>query len=140
VLEFSSASQSKFDGDNSVGWSFTTNQAITVYALDVFDPSLLGTSVRLYNSSGTTLASASLSYADPTEGSPFPFYYSPITPVTLAAGQTYYVAQDSNGADPALLNIFAGGLTTDPAITYGAGVLGHGLGQNPTSDRGWRGV
>ncbi len=42
-----------FPDNASLGWSFTTNQAITVVALDDFDPSGGGNNnVRLYDGSG----------------------------------------------------------------------------------------
>jgi hypothetical protein len=68
VLEFSGGTV-KGNGANttSAGWSFTTNEAITVGALDTWSP---GQQVRLYNSSGTTLASATPLNTDPHVGSP----------------------------------------------------------------------
>ena len=134
ILEFSPGPVGSFGVNASVGWSFTTNQAITVIALDVYDPSLVGTQVRLYNSTGTTLASANLTYADAQEGSPVLFYTTPITPITLAANQTYYIAQDIYAVAPAVLNGEATGLTTEPSITYGSSVAGLGVGNNPTID------
>jgi hypothetical protein len=136
VLEFSPGSGNVADltgADGSGGWSFTTNQAITVVALDAFDPNS-GNDVRLYDGNGTVLASAIVLPTDPTEGSPIPFYTHAIAPVTLAAGQTYYIAEDF----PANINgfwIHTDSPVTDPAITYGAAVFSTaGLGQDPTTD------
>jgi hypothetical protein len=134
VLEFSSGTVADFTGgDTSGGWSFTTNQAITVVALDAYDPNS-GNEVRLYEGNGTVLASAIVLPTDPTEGSPTPFYTHAIAPVTLAAGQTYYIAEDF----PANINGFYIGTdtpVTDPAITYGSAVFSTaGLGQDPTTD------
>jgi len=69
--------------DASAGWSLKTNQAITVAALDAFDPTGNGTAgaVRLYNASGTVLASATVTTSDPKEGSPISFYSHAISPV-----------------------------------------------------------
>jgi hypothetical protein len=136
VLEFSPGSGNVANftgGDTSGGWSFTTNQAITVVALDAFNPNS-GNDVRLYDGNGTVLASAIVLPTDPTEGSPIPFYTHAIAPVTLAAGQTYYIAEDF----PANINGFwikTDSPMTDPAITYGAAVFAAaGLGQDPTTD------
>ncbi|HEY1686685.1 MAG TPA: DUF4082 domain-containing protein [Tepidisphaeraceae bacterium] len=87
-----------YTGDHiiTLGWSFTTNQPITIDALDVYSDNMINVAgeVRLYNSVGTTLASAIVTTSDPSEGSPFTFYSHPITPVNLAADQTYFVAED----------------------------------------------
>ena len=86
-------SLSIFGVDFSAGWEFTTNQAIAVNALDAYDPTGTG-SVRLYNSVGTVLASATVTASDPTEGTPILFYSHAIAPVTLAANTSYFIAQD----------------------------------------------
>jgi hypothetical protein len=69
------------------GWSFTTNRAITITALDALDPTGDGTAgaVRLYDGNGNVLASATVTTSDPQEGSPILFYSHAIAPVTLAA-------------------------------------------------------
>ena len=79
VIEFDPANATKFGfvPDVTAGWSFTTNSAITVTALDAFDPTGTGL-VRLYDASGDILASANLSTSDPVEGSPTPFYTQPV--------------------------------------------------------------
>jgi hypothetical protein len=135
VLEFSNSSTlDTFSPDASVGWSFTTNQAITVTALDVFDPSGTG-NVRLYNAAGTTLASVTLTAADAQEGTPTLFFTRAITPITLLAYTTYYIAQDEVESTTSLFhNINVGDLLVNPLITYGAEVAALGLGQNPTAD------
>jgi hypothetical protein len=119
-------------GDETAGWSFTTSQAITVTALDAFDPSGYG-NVRLYDGIGDVLASATLTTADPTEAAgSYWFYTQAITPVTLQAGQTYYVAEDFKvGVTHALAKAV---LTTSPLITYGDGVGANGAGWTPTRD------
>jgi hypothetical protein len=73
VLEFSSGTVMAADGlaPASAGWSFTTNQAVNVTALDAFDPTGTGAGgVRLYTGSGTVLASATVTTSDNQEGSP----------------------------------------------------------------------
>jgi hypothetical protein len=117
--------------DASAGSSFSTNDPVSVTALDAFDPTGSDGQVRLYNGVGTVLASATVTTSDPQEGWPIPFYSQPITPVSLAAGETYYIAEDFAPSTTAYL--LASGLTTDPEITYGGAVLALGQGQNPTT-------
>lgn len=127
--------------DGSGGWSFTTNQAITVDALDDWVYTVANTpglQVRLYGANQATITSATLTTADATEAtaSGFQLYTQPITPVTLSADATYYIASDlvpaaSGGGYIAVMN---GPVTTDPSITYGYGVLTNGTDQNPTTD------
>ena len=136
VLEFSSSSPNlPIVGSNtSAGWSFTTNAAITVVALDAFDATGDGANnVRLYDGSGTVLAEATVTNSDPTEGSSALFHTVAITPVTLLANTTYYIAEDTiNNTTNLYYNV--SGLTTDPSITYHGSVIALGTGQNPTSD------
>jgi hypothetical protein len=98
VLEFTPTVTGELSsGDQSFGWSFTTNKAIAVTALDALDPTGSGTAgtVRLYNGSGTVLASARVLTSDPREGSPL-FYSQAISPVSLAANTTYCIAEDTS--------------------------------------------
>jgi Domain of unknown function (DUF4082)/PEP-CTERM motif len=118
--------------DASAGWSFTTNAAFNVTALDVFDPSGDGT-VRLYDGAGTVLASATLTASDPTESAgAFAFFTRAITPVTLQSGQTYYIAEDFE--DSVTSAITSATETTSPLISYIGGVFAFGAGATPTSD------
>lgn len=131
ALEFTSGNPVHFTGANAaVGWSFTTKQALSVTTLDAFDPGS-GLQVRLYDGSGTTLASATILATDPTVGSPISFHSHAIAPVTLLANTTYYIAQDTTPS--ATFYIQVSGLTTDSSITYDGGVVGS-EGQNPTKD------
>ena len=132
VLELTGGIVSVFGGDNSAGWEFTTNQAITIDALDAYDPTGTG-SVRLYNASGTVLASATVTTSDPTEGTPVLFYSQAIAPVTLAANTNYFIAQDFAGGSTTV-HADAASVTTLSAITYVDGVAVGGLGQNPFVD------
>ena len=133
VLEFDSGSGVVFGVDASAGWQFTTNQAITVDALDAFDPTGTG-SVRLYNAVGTVLASTTVTTGDPSEGTPILFYSQAIAPVTLAANTTYFIAQDLAALSTVAYGN-ANGVTTVSEITYEGGVGARGLGQTPTTDQ-----
>jgi hypothetical protein len=132
VLEYTPERSSQLNASGSGGWSFTTNGAVTVDALDTLDPTGDGF-VRLYDSGGNILASATVTISDPTEGGPTVFYSHAISPVLLAANTTYYIAQDFTGFSTTL-DFSVTGLTTNPAITFGAGVLATGLGHQPTTD------
>jgi len=121
VLNFTSGTQSTFGTfTGGVGWSFSTNQSITVTALDTWMLTSGPTStvtVRLYDSALNILASASVGASDPLTGSPNQFYSHAITPVVLAAGTTYYIAQD---VSQIAINVV--GLSTDPRIVYLGGL------------------
>ena len=138
VLEYTSANTDSSAG-YTLGWSFTTTQAVSVTALDVWSGSSIGGqtsfNVRLYNSAGTTLRSATVLNTDPIEGAPTTFYTHAVTPLALAASTTYYIAMDE---DPTFTNATfvqegASGLTTNSGITYGSAVAALGFGTNPTS-------
>jgi len=146
VLEFNSGDQQFFYGTNyaTVGWSFTTNEAITVTALDAYDPTGDGY-VQLYNGAGDVLASAYLTTSDVQQGSPTLFYTQALLdPVSLVAGTTYYITEDICGANSCpddndgLGTLFygsvGGDLSVDPSITYDGGVAAAGAGQTPTTD------
>lgn len=139
ILEFTSGSPDLFNSyDHSAGWSFNTNEAMVVNALDVFDPTGAG-QVRLYDGNGTVLASATVTTTDPVEGTPIQFYTQAITPVSLAANTTYYIAQDFAAGTTKVLDL-AVGVTTDFSITYVKTVTSIGLGLNPTSDNQYGGA
>jgi PEP-CTERM motif len=133
ALEYtSSGGYDQFNGDASAGWSFTTNGAVTVVALDARDPTGDGF-VRLYDSGGNILASATVTISDPMEGGPVAFYSHAILPVLLAANTTYYIARDM-AVFSTNFDLSVSGLTTDTAITYGGAVVVEGLGLQPTTD------
>jgi hypothetical protein len=68
----------------TLGWSFTTNQSISVIALDAYD--IFGDGfVELYDSGGDVLASATLTASGAQEGSPTLFYTQAIRPVVSSA-------------------------------------------------------
>jgi hypothetical protein len=138
VLEFGSSAQQIDAGDTTFGWSFTTTQAITVTALDAYDPAGYGT-VRLYDGSLHTLASATLTTADAREGSPIPFYTQAITPVSLAANHTYYIVQDIT-AFVTFFNAYTDSPRTGSLIVYDGALSARGAGQTPTSDSEYHGA
>jgi len=117
----------------TLGWSFTTTQAITVDALDALNVDAGGSVVDLWSSTGTLLASGTVLSTDPNEGSPMAFFEDSITPVSLAAGKTYYI--DESVTSIASFSYYnATGLTTNSAITYDAPVSALGVEMDPTSD------
>lgn len=101
---------------------FHDNKTIQVTALDALAVNAGGSQVRLFNSSGTTLASATVTSSDPLSGSPTAFFSHAITPVTLQAGQTYFIVEDINNTT--LVSYLASGLTVNPLITFGNAVSG----------------
>lgn len=134
VLEFTGGSLSySGGGDLTLGWAFTTTEAISVTALDAYDPTGDGL-VQLYDGSGDVLASVNVTSSDPTEGSPTSFFSAAITPVTLAAGTTYYIAQDDVATAETTTLVYTGPVTTSSLITYGGSVSAEGLAQTPTTD------
>jgi hypothetical protein len=139
ILSFTGGAESTVDGFNAtLGWSFTTNQTITVIALDVFDPTGDG-SVWLYNSSGQVLASATLSTSDAQEGNGVQFYTQAITPVQLAANSTYFIVEDSYDALTESYHMVTG-LAVDSAITYNGAVSTYGFGGTPMGDYIFNGI
>jgi hypothetical protein len=115
----------------AAGFSFITNQSVTIDALAVrFPDNGNGTNVRLYNAGGT-IASATVFSFDPTDGI---FNFHSITPVTLAASTTYYVAADLILGQLSTFDVPVNGVTTNPAITYTGPVESFVLGDDPTSD------
>lgn len=133
VLEFSALSTAPAGFAASAGWSFTTNQAVKVTALDAFDPTGTGAGgVRLYNAAGKVLAIAKVTTSDPKQGSPILFYSAAISPLSLAAKTTYYIAEDLSSTTPANGNVT--GLMTVAAIKYGSEVAAAGQGMDPMTD------
>jgi hypothetical protein len=84
------------------------------------------------------LASATVTTSDPKEGSPISFYSHAISPVSLAANTTYYIAEDLGSSTTANANVT--GLTTASEITYEGEVAAMGQGMNPDDRRYWRNV
>jgi hypothetical protein len=123
-------------GDTTVGFSFSTNNAFSIDALGAYGPVTGGTTVRLYDSGQNVLATTVVTTAD-VQGDTFfgeSFYFHFITPVSLAAGQTYYIVEDLPPHTNWLGNGGADSITTDPAINFLGGVAQLGEGGFPTTD------
>lgn len=103
ALNFTSlGSGSNFQqGSYSLGWSFTTLQSVSVSALGFYDDLKNGLTqnhdVGIYDAHDCTLlASTTVRPSDPLSGF---FRFRQITPVTLAADRTYYIAAVT-GSEP----------------------------------------
>ena len=134
AAQFTSSQQSVANGTNaSFGFSFTATSAVIIDALAYHTPGTGGGAVRLYNSAGTTLASALVLQSDPTATTGgYTYNMAAITPLALTAGSTYFIAADVP-ASTSIVLFAAVGLTTAPGISFGAGVAQAGFG-NPLSD------
>jgi hypothetical protein len=109
----------------TLGWSFTDTTATSVIALGALDQSITGTeTVSLWNSTGTLLASTTVSGAETPVGSA-PWVFTPITPVALTVGDTYYVG----AYGVSFYDYEVGPVTIAPQISYGgnAWVDGNGF-------------
>ena len=100
------------------GFAFTATTAGNVTALGIFaGPSLTlppaqSFAVGLWTSSGTLLASTTVTSADSAIGS---FYFHPITPIALTAGQTYVVGAQMGGG---VQTYFGGSYTMASGLQY----------------------
>jgi len=127
------------NGAVDLGMVFTANSTFSVDALGIYDLSNLTGSeqVGLYNSSGTLLASATVTLTDPVTNG---YLFQSITPVTLTAGSTYtvdaYVGSNPWAIGPAPTTpssvtfkyndyLYSGGLAF-PTTTGGAGPAYYG--------------
>jgi hypothetical protein len=119
----------------TLGWEFSTNNAINVNALGFFDDSQDGLAeshaVGLWNSAGNLLAEATVVSGDPLVDQ---WRYSDVTPVSLAAGEDYFVgALFTSGADPVVFPGFGASVTTTAYINYlGATYASGGSLSSPT--------
>ncbi|HEY6342917.1 MAG TPA: DUF4082 domain-containing protein [Bryobacteraceae bacterium] len=122
-VAFTSVTNDFTNNSWSLGWSFTTNVAIAVTALGYYNASLTGGLVGLsagcdcgevgiFDSAGDLLASAQVTSADPVTGF---FNYQAITPLVLAASQTYYILAETGSSD---YTWGVNGLTVNPDITF----------------------
>ena len=116
-----------------LGWYFTANTAVTVEQLGFFDLGLdgLGAShqVGLWDSGQNLITFTTIPSGS---GSTLvnQFRYTAITPVQLAAGQTYYIAAVYGPSDPDYVAYNVVGLATDPSIAFLGGASappGNGL-------------
>jgi Domain of unknown function (DUF4082)/PEP-CTERM motif len=106
----------------TLGWSFTTNNAITVNGLGVFDDSQDGLTdsyeVGLWDSQGDLLAETTV-LSGTTDPLVNQWRYVSMTPVTLAADETYYVgALYLTSDDGVYFPAFPGTVTTTANIIY----------------------
>ena len=114
--------------DGTAGWSFEPLTAISVTSLGCFDYVLtsnnqLPLSVGLWNQSGTLLTSTTVTTSDPLFDQS---RYQSITPVTLTAGQTYYLGAYSSAGSivfDAETSSLGGFATTSPQIQLGMAAL-----------------
>jgi Domain of unknown function (DUF4082)/PEP-CTERM motif len=114
-INFTSPGTQFTNGEWSLGYSFTTVNAINVTGLGFFDDGtvLADThAVGLYNSSGTLLASTTVG---PTSTQVGFFEFNSITPLALAAGGTYQVVAETG---PDVYAYDTGGFTVDPNIAF----------------------
>jgi hypothetical protein len=104
------------NGSYSLGFQFTTNDALTVKSLGFYDYNQDGLTqdhdVGIYDASANLLFSTTVLTTDPLVGF---FRFHDITPYTLSAGQTYYIMAVS-GAEK--YTYFTQGFTVDSSITY----------------------
>jgi len=101
AMEFTGSVNDFTSGTFSLGWSFSTNTAVTVTALGFFDDSTLNPpgpglsqphDVGIYDSSGNLLVSTTVLQTDPLIGH---FRYDTITPYILPAGLTFTIAAET---------------------------------------------
>ena len=119
-----STTQTFNNGDGySLGYSFTTKSATDVTGLGYFDDGGLTEAhqVGLYNSSGQLLASTTVTGT----GSQIGFFnFNSITPILLAAGQTYQVVGTSGFVDNYTFD--TSGFSVEPTIKYDNDVFSEG--------------
>lgn len=114
--------------DGTAGWSFEPLTDISVTSLGCFDYVLtsnnqLPLSVGLWDQSGTLLTSATVTTADPLFDQS---RYQSITPVTLIAGQSYYLGAYSSAGSivfDAETSSLGGFAITSPQIQLGMAAL-----------------
>lgn len=131
VYQFTSAPIG-YDFPLSLGFQFSTNSTVTVTALGYYDDLQDGFAtaheVGIFDSQGNLLTSASLTVGSVNFLND-DFRYQTITPIVLAANQTYILAATSNGECPSCTVgrdawVYGGpatltGFSVDPRITIG---------------------
>jgi hypothetical protein len=114
-VDFTSPGTQSSASEWSLGYQFMANSAVSVIALGTFDyaqDGLVGPQqVGLWDSSQILLASTFVDNSDPLQGF---WRFNAITPITLVAGDTYYVA--AQGGEGFTSN--TGGFVVDPSITF----------------------
>jgi hypothetical protein len=129
AISFTGTTVNGTTGAFSLGFEFTTNNAIDVSALGYYNASLNGGDssfqngtcdcgeVGIFNAGGTLLASTTVTGADPVNGF---FNYASIPTLALAAGQTYFIAAETGTSDytGSLNTGFTTGFSVSPDINY----------------------
>jgi hypothetical protein len=121
AINFSSPSQDTNNDEWSLGFKFSTNQAIAVHQLgfydDLQDNLTQSHAVGIFDDGGNLLVSGTVNPGDPLQGW---FRYTAIAPTELAGGQTFYIAATTGSerytSDPI-------GFTVDPRINYLGGAF-----------------
>ena len=126
--------------DHSLGWRFTVNTPVTLSALgyNYFNENYSSNHlVGIYNTSGTLLASATVTNASTVYNG---YRYTNLgSPLTLAAGD-YYIVGTTRGLNDDWV-FEATNIVTDPRISYVGSFFTSGTGgtlgfpSNPASDR-----
>jgi Domain of unknown function (DUF4082) len=100
----------------SLGWEFTANSNMQVTQLGYFvDSALLEThDVGIYTAAGALVTSTTVVTTDPVTVN-FA-YHTLLSPVTLTAGQTYWIMGTSGFSD--FYTFTPSAFSTDPAIAY----------------------
>lgn len=116
-VDFTAPGEDFTNGAWSLGYEFTTNQAVTVTGLAFYDDNQDGLSqshdVGIYDSGGSLLASTTVISSDPLMGW---FRVQNLdTPLLLAAGQTYYVAAETGSEN---YTWGPDGFSVNPAINF----------------------
>jgi hypothetical protein len=99
----------------SLGYEFKMSSTQTVSQLGYFDNGLIteSHSVGIYAAGGTLLISATVSSTDPLTAN---FRYHSIAPITLTAGQTYFIAGVSGIVDDYAFTPIA--FSSDPSVKF----------------------
>jgi hypothetical protein len=99
-------------GSFTLGFEFSPKVNITVTELGSYFPSLVNNTsthgMALWDAVGNELAAATLELIG--NGGPAGFYFTPITPVTLTAGEDYYVGGTTVGDN------FLGSVSGSPTV------------------------
>jgi hypothetical protein len=114
-VSFTNPGYASTNGSWSMGYQFTTNNAITVTSLGIYDSGAVLSdthAVGIYTMGGVLVASTTVGPSATQVGF---FEFSSITPVTLAAGGDYEVVGVSGSENYAYDTI---GFSVDPNITY----------------------
>lgn len=121
AVTFSTSSTASYPGPVVAGYLFQATNTIQVTDLGAFDLGgdgfLNDHTVGIWDVNASLLTSTTVTSSDPLVGN---FRYAPITPITLTAGDYYYVgASDFNGTgEDSLVFVQPADLTVAPDIAY----------------------